>query len=288
MRLDAGTSDLLGRTRIGMLAIGGARLPLVNPAAFHFAGDSLWMTTARHAVKLALARRDPRAAFLVDSGGRAILFQGVLESYDPRSVGSGVRAALEGPGFALSVAGYALKNAAYIGGYLLDIASIPREWWPQNRVVLRLRANRARTVRTGSAPEAEAARVPVAPARVVRALARSRTAYLCWADRGSPVLNPVLWASDGEGAMAWLAPGAPRAPVAGTPAALVVEHHHPFRATRMLGACARGTLTPDAAACTAVADRYGLEPFSDGEAFRLEVARTTWWNGFEIHTSEPA
>src|SRR6266487_3803102 len=122
MRLDEDQRALLSKARIGMLAISG-RLPLVNPAAFHFGGDALWMTTSRHAAKLALIRRDPRAAFLVTperrQRGHGVLLQGMLEAYDPRSVRSQVRAALQGPGFALSLAGYALKNVAFIGGYLM-------------------------------------------------------------------------------------------------------------------------------------------------------------------------
>src|SRR5256714_10994199 len=141
MRLDSEQHELLSTARIGMLAIGG-RLPLVSPAAFHFGGGALWMTTSRHAAKLTLARRDPRAAFLVSPVARrrahGVLLQGLLEAYDPRSPRSQLRAALQGPGFALNLAGYALKNAAFIGGYLLDLASIPPEWWPHNRVLLPL------------------------------------------------------------------------------------------------------------------------------------------------------
>src|SRR5256886_8271566 len=103
MRLDPAQRELLSAARIGMLAIGG-RLPLVSPAAFHFGGDALWMTTSRHAAKLTLARRDPRAAFLVTPEARrrahGVLLQGVLEAYDPRSPRSQVRAVLHRPSFA--------------------------------------------------------------------------------------------------------------------------------------------------------------------------------------------
>src|SRR6266540_1449807 len=182
MRLDPEQRELLSAARIGMLAIGG-RLPLVNPAAFHFGGSALWMTTSRHAAKLALARRDPRAAFLVASapGRRAhgVLLQGMLEAYDPRSVQSQLRAALQGPGFALNLAGYALKNAAFIGGYLLDLPRTPQEWWPHNRVLLRLVADRVTLVPALGPPvlpRAAAERVSGVPAQVAHAVGRHRTA----------------------------------------------------------------------------------------------------------------
>jgi hypothetical protein len=80
-----------------MLALRAGRLPLVNPAVYHFASGSLWMTTSRYAAKILSARRDPRAAFLVDGGSKALLLRGHLEVYDPLSVSSQVGAMLEGP-----------------------------------------------------------------------------------------------------------------------------------------------------------------------------------------------
>jgi hypothetical protein len=270
-----------------MLAIGG-RLPLVNPAAFHFGGGALWMTTSRHAAKLTLARRDPRAAFLVTpearSGGHGVLLQGLLEAYDPRSPGSQLRAALHGPGFALNLAGYAFKNAAFIGGYLLDLASIPSEWWPHNRVLLRLVADRVTLVDPLSPPSAAPARVADAPTPVAHAVERHRTAQLCWLSAGRPVLATVAWTLDGPDALVWLPTHVPRPPRSGAPAALVIEHHHPYRATRMLGLCMRGRLRPDEAARASVAERYQMPAPETGTALRLETARVTWWRGFQVST----
>jgi len=243
-----------------MLAI-SARLPLVSPAAFHFGGGALWMTTSRHAAKLTLARRDPRAAFLVTPAprrhGRGVLFQGLLEAYDPRSPRSQLSAVLHGPGFALNLAGYFLKNAAFIGGYLLDLADIPADWWPHNRVLLRLVPDRVSLVPALEPPVAAPHRVPGAPAEVAHAVGRGRTAHLCWLVAGRPVLASAQWAVDGDGALAWLPPHVPGPPADGAPAALVVEHHHPFRATRMLGLCLRGRLVLDPAARAGIAERYG-------------------------------
>src|SRR5437763_1961831 len=73
MKLTREASAILGGTTIGMLALRSGRLPLVNPAVFSFAQGSLWVTTSRYAAKTIIARKDPRAAFLVDGGRRAVL-----------------------------------------------------------------------------------------------------------------------------------------------------------------------------------------------------------------------
>ena len=87
MRLSREAESILGKAHIGMLALRSARLPLVNPAAYSYAAGSLWMTTSRYAAKNVMARRDPRAAFFVDGGSRAVLMRGTLEVFDPLSLG---------------------------------------------------------------------------------------------------------------------------------------------------------------------------------------------------------
>jgi hypothetical protein len=303
VRLDEAERELLARARIGMLTIGAARPPLVNPAAFHFGGGSLWMTTSRHATKLALARRDPRAAFLVTpppppraggggpsapegghNGAHGVLLQGLLETFDPLSLGGQVRAIAQGPRVGLGLAGYAIKNAAYIGGYLLDLARIPAEWWPQNRVLLRLRPDRVQLVPGLDPPAAAPERVPGPPAQVATALARQRAGQLCWLAAGRPLLASAAWALDEPDAVVWLPPGT-RAPRADALAALVVERHHPYRPTRVLGACLRGRLERPEADRSPLDRRYAAPLPADGMAFRLAIDRVTWWRGFEVHTA---
>ncbi|MEP7105944.1 MAG: hypothetical protein ABI838_08865, partial [Chloroflexota bacterium] len=187
--------------------------------------------------------------------------------------------------FAFGMAGYTLKNAAFIGGYLVDLAGIPREWWPWNRVVLRLRTEQYRTLVATEAPRAARSTLEGMPAAVAHSLGTVRAGYLCWDRKGFPSLAPALWAASGEGADAacWLPDDLPP-PRDRTPAALVVESHHRYRATRMLGACVRGVLCREEALREVVAARYGIA-LEGGTALRLAARRVTHWRGFAVGTT---
>ena len=268
-----------------MLALNGGRYPLVNPAAFHYGGDSIWLTTSRHAVKVALARKRPLSSFLVDGGSRCVLLEGEAEVYDPRSVPGIARALMEGPGFYLNLAGYALKNASFIGGYLRDLARIPGEWWPQNRALLRLRVSRAWSLPSVSSPPAGPAPVPGVPAGVRRTLTRVPVAYVCMIVDGVPLMAPALWTADGSvsivvGVAGFL--GITRRAAGG----VVIESHHAYRATRMVGAYLRGRFSADADVKSGVAERYGLESEPAGLGLRFDAERATWWRGFTLETAE--
>jgi hypothetical protein len=283
MKLTSDARAILGQSAIGMLALRAGRLPIVNPAVFSFASGSLWMTTSRFAAKTVLARRDPRAAFLVDGGSRALLLRGALEVYDPLSVSSQVRAMLDGPGYFLGMAGYALKNAPFVAGYLLDIARLPREWLPYNRVVLRLRPSDADVIDGVQFPAAQAARVPAVPAEVSRRLAGVSRGYACWIDGGMPFIRPAFWEVDHGQVTVAPVSGRPRV---GSPGALVVESHHRFRPSLMVGACVRGAFS-GAADASVIAERYGMDPDDIPFAIELKPERVTSWRGFAIATAVP-
>jgi hypothetical protein len=283
MKLSGDARDLLGRSPIGMLALRAGRFPLVNPAVFSFAAGSLWLTTSRFAAKTMLARRDPRAAFLVDSGSRAVLLRGAIEVFDPLSVSSQVRAMLDGPGYMLGMAGYALKNAPFVAGYALDVTRLPREWLPYNRVVLRLRPSNAEVIEGEPFPAAQAARVPAVPAEVSRRLAGVSRGYACWFEAGMPVVRPCFWEVDrGQVTLAAVS-GKPRA---GSPGALVVESHHRFRPSQMVGACIRGTFGA-ADDGSDIAERYGIDAADVPSAIELRADRVTSWRGFAVTTAVP-
>jgi len=283
MRLTSDARAILGQGPIGMLALRAGRLPLVNPAVFSFASGSLWMTTSRFAAKTMLARRDPRAAFLVDGGARAVLVRGAIEVFDPLSISSQVRAMLDGPGYVLGMAGYALKNAPFVAGYVLDVTRLPREWLPYNRVVMRLRPSAAEVIEGIEFPAAQAARVPAVPADVSRGLAGVSRGYACWIEGGMPVIRPAFW--DVDRGQVTVAPASGR-PRAGSPGALVVESHHRFRPSLMVGACVRGTFG-GVSDGSGVADRYGLDSDDVPSALELRAERVTSWRGFAISTSIP-
>jgi hypothetical protein len=283
MQLTKEANAILGRTTIGMLALRSRRLPLVNPAVFSFAGGSVWMTTSRYAAKTIMAKRDPRAAFLVDGGARAVLLRGALEVFDPLNVSSQVRAMLEGPGYFLGMAGYALRNAPFVAGYALDLARLPREWMPYNRVVMRLKLSDADLVEGAPFPAAQAARVPGVPAEVSRRLAGVSRGYACWIEGGMPLIRPAFWEVD-RGRVS-IAPTSGR-PRSGSPGALVVESHHSFRPSLMVGACVRGTFVPSSGG-DAIGERYGIDPSEVPEAVDLKPESVTSWRGFATTTSTP-
>jgi Pyridoxamine 5'-phosphate oxidase len=283
VRLDHDSSRLLGEARIGMLALHAGGLPLVNPAAFSYQAGSVWITTSRYAAKFALARRDPRAAFLVEASGRSVELQGLLEPYDVRSVSGALRAAADAPSFGFGMAAYTLKNAGFIGGYLVDLVGIPREWWPWNRVVIRLRVDRYRTLLAESPPRAARSSLEGVPVSVGRSLETQGTGYLCWDRKGYPSLAPAMWAAAGADVGCWLPEGL-ASPRDRTAACLVVESHHRYRATRMLGACVRGVLHRDDSLRELIGERYGA-PLEGGTVLRLGARRVTHWRGFAVATT---
>ena len=284
MRLTKEANAVLGAARIGLLALRSGRAPFVNPAAFHFGAGSLWMTTSRFAVKTVLARRDPRAAFFVDGGSRAVLLRGALEVFDPLSLSDEVRAVLGGPALYAGMAGYTLKNAPFIAGYLLDLARLPREWLPYNRVVLRLRPTEADVMEVPEFPEAQAARVPAVRAEVSRRLAGVPRGYACWLDGARPVIEPAFWEVDHGQVL--VAPIGHRHPRPGSGGALVVESHHRYRPSLMVGACVRGTFGP-ASSTDMIAERYGIEASDLAHPLELHADRVTSWRGFAITSSAP-
>jgi hypothetical protein len=98
-----------------------------------------------------------------------------------------------------------------------------------------------------------------------------------------PVIRPALWEVErGEVTLAPIA-GKIRA---GTVGALVVESHHKFRPSLMVGACVRGTFGQPADGI-AIGERYGVVASDLPAAHELLPERVTSWRGFSIATAAP-
>ncbi|MGZ6214188.1 MAG: hypothetical protein ACXWMG_04470, partial [Candidatus Limnocylindria bacterium] len=220
---------------------------------------------------------------LVDGESTALHLRGSLEVFDPLSVSGQVRAMLDGPGYFLGMAAYALKNAPYFAGYALDLARLPRAWLPYNRVILRLRLSHADIIEAAPFPAAQASRVPAVPADVSRRLAGVSRGYACWVEGATPVIRPAYW--DVERGEISVAPvsGRPRPGGAG---AVVIEAHHRFRPSLMVGACLRGTFEREEDG-EAIAERYGMDPAAVPRTVTMRAERVTAWRGFSVTTAVP-
>lgn len=288
MKLSQSELDLLHRTRVAMLALNATGAPSVSAGAYYHSGDSIWMTTSRYAHKVRLIRRNPRGSLLVSRDGRSLLVQGLMEVFDLRSVGGQLRAALNGPRFYMGLAGYTVKNLPFIGGYLLELDRVPGQWWPQNRLVLRLKMSRAQTFQSNLDGSADPASLPHVGRDPGRRLARTAEAHVCWKGRGGLLMEPCCWASHGQ--RLYVAFTEPPAGLQGEElaGAVVVEKHHPYRPTLMVGACYRGRLRPDPDAERLVAERYGLDLPQVVCGFRLEPFRINTWKGFDVESQAVA
>jgi hypothetical protein len=212
-----------------------------------------------------------------------VLLRGTLDVLDPLNVAGQIRTLLEGPGYFLGLAEYGLRNASFFAGYALDLTRLPREWLPYNRVVLRLKVSDADIVEGAPFPDAQPARVPAVPAEVSKRLAGVSRGYACWIEGGLPLIRPAFWEVDRGQVSVAPTSGHPRA---GSPGALVVESHHRFRPSLMVGVCVRGTFAPSTDG-VAIAERYAIGLSEVPPVIELKPERVTSWRGFATTTAVP-
>lgn len=286
MLVDAQVRELLGGAQIGMLALCGGRLPLLSPVAFHVTGASVWMTTSRHATQMTLARLDSNAAFMVEKAGRAIVIEGQLEAYDPLTISGPLRAALDGQ-VVLSLVGYAVKNAPLLIGYLLDLASVPKRWLPQNRIALRLHSLRVSSFTVPTSLTALVQPISAVPESLGSSLSQLPSGFVCWRSGAFPQLLHALWAFVGTDICLWVTDDA-EFPTGAIPAAFALNQDHPYRPSQMVGVCFRGSMTPYPGAASAIVARYGSHATVKGSGLRLAIQRTLWWRGFHAQSQRIA
>jgi hypothetical protein len=96
-----------------------------------------------------------------------------------------------------------------------------------------------------------------------------------------PVIRPAFW--DVDRGQVSVAPTSGR-PRPGAPGALVVEWHHRFRPSKVVGACVRGTFE-SATGPDAIAERYGIAAGEVPPVIELKPERVTSWRGFAVTTA---
>jgi hypothetical protein len=241
-----------------LLAVRGARGPLLSPMAVWYDGAGLWTTTSAAAVKASVLRRAPACALYVPpaDGHPGLVVDGsarVFGLHDP--LGTALHAAT----ISAAMTALAARNAGTILGYAQDAARVPTRWAPRNRVVLRIRIDDARVVAEPDLAPGMAPTLPtVIPPDVRRAVGGSRRVVLAVDGGDGLTVLPAGW---GAGFALVLPAGVEVPPGARVQA--VVDHDPQGQPTKVVGLAVHGAVDARGAL---VPDRY------------------TWWHGFDLAT----
>lgn len=249
------TDTLLANAARCLLAYRVSDGPAMTPVACWSDGGGLWMTTSRHATKVTALRRDPRCAVWIEPPSpteAGVAIDGSARIFD---LSDPVGLALHGPTISAALAALALTHRDALAGYVRDLPRLPVAWMPQNRVLIRVRVDRARSRMapqrvTGVGPVLP----PELPAGVRRALTGARHVALAVQRDDALTVQPAVW-----GAGFQLDVGATVVPDSAAPACVAVDHHVDARPSTKVGVLLRGTL--DA-------------------GFRFHPRRASWWEGF--------
>jgi len=288
-------AGVLEDPRLLHLAVETARGPHVTPTAYAVAGGRLWLVSSRNTVKVRTLRRHPRVSVLVRDGERSVVLSGTAEVLSPWGPGDAMRLA-RNPWWPRALAGYGLRNAALLGGYLVDAAGCTAGSLPHDRVLVGITPQRAMLIeddqvvrvvgrwpsaRRASSPQRRAGSVHRAvsldgvPQRAAATVSASGGAALGWSTPSGPVVLP---ANSLEGGATVLVP-AQALRVAGAAdgdaACLSFDGGLALRPTRLAGAMLRGR--------ESILSRRGALA-----TVALDVERVSWWSGFRTGTVQIA
>jgi len=263
----------------------------VTPTAYAVAGGRVWLVSSRNTVKVRAMRRDPRVSVLVRDGERSVVLSGTAEVLSPWGLTDAMRLA-RNAWWPRALAGYGLRNAALLGGYLVDAASCTAGSLPHDRVLVGITPQRAMLIEgdevvhvVGRWPSARRSSSPPrragngrrvlsldgVPQRAAATVSARHDAALGWSTPSGPVVLP---ANSLEGDATVLVPAqALRVSGAadGDAACLSFDGGLALRPTRLAGAMlrGRGTILSRRGALATVA---------------LDVERVSWWSGFRTGT----
>lgn len=253
------TDTLLANVHRCMLVYRVGDGPAMTPVACWSDGGGLWLTTSRHAAKIAALRNDPTCALWISpplAGEPGVAVDGTARVYD---LSDPVGLALHAPAISAALAALALTHRASLAGYVRDLPRLPTAWMPQSRVLVRVRIDRARS---RMPPEQTPGVGPVLPTEVPSAVRRGLTGIrrvTLATQRGNALtVQPAVW-----GAGFKLDVGATVVPDGDTPACVNVDREPGDRTSDrpsdQVGLMLRGTVD---------------------SGFRFHPNRATWWQGF--------
>lgn len=284
--------------------------PHVTPMVFVSSGDRLWVTTSRRSVKARAWRDRPDVGGLVRAGDAAVIFTGVVRTYDLLDPGSWVRGAIRGPVLAEAAARFTAKNARFFAGYAVDAHRVPLSWTPPGRVFVEIDMERGALLLDGEVagtwggwtPSLVSRRSfradrrgpdPVAwlPRPVSEALGRRGIGALAFGTPQAPVVLPAGWVLDGTAVYASVGTSALELAALAEPTALVAlatDKPSWWRANRMVGAMVQGrgeVSVPDrlgSGARSAVGKLALIGATRAPSALvRIRPERLVWWQGWE-------
>jgi hypothetical protein len=284
-------AEMLENPRLLHIAVETGRGPHVTPTAYAVAGGRIWLVSSRNTVKVRAMRRDPRVSVLVRDGERSLAVSGTAEVLSPWGPGDALRLA-RNAWWPRALAGYGLRNAALLGGYLIDTAGCAAGSLPYDRVLIGITPSRAMLIevdavlrafgrwpspRRASSPQRRAGSLQHVvslegvPQRAAATVSASGHAALGWSTPSGPVVLAAR-VLDGNASVLVSAQALRVAGAAdGEAACLTFDGGLALRPTRLAGAMLRGR--------GFILSRRGALA-----QVALDVERVSWWSGFRTGT----
>lgn len=246
-----------------VLAWPGRTVPLLTPMAFWWDGQHMWFSTAGDSVKARSLRADPTCAMYVpplSEEGEGALLRGEARVFH---LGDPVGLTTHAPVLAAAQTALMVKNVASMLGYVVDVARIPPQFMPGNRVLVRVRVTSQQRIAPPVLGPGIAPALPTeVPPEIRRALSGQRRIVLATQIDGGIGLLPAVW---GAGFALHLPAG--MGVVEGTTATAVLDHDPGFRPTEVAGVSLSGTIA------------------SGGPTRALAPTKVRWWDGFHLDSA---
>lgn len=264
--LDPAVRSVLGEARQAFIAVSTRSGPHVTPELYAAADGRLWFASAAQTLKVKVLGKRSMASVLVRAGNRSVVVSGETECFDPLDPSDVARAVKQAPAVAKALAGYGLRNASDLAGFVVDAARGRAGRPPGRRTLLALAPDRVAALDGG---------------RLVGA----------WGDwPGSPEVDPQPWEGDGiDAVVGWQAEGGPVAvPARWDPEKEVATVPPVFVSLAGLPESSPACVVADQYGAPGPAAKSGVLLRGTGERqddrIRIDAERVTAWDGIESST----